>query len=200
MRIGKIIATSLLIILLASCLAPAIEASTNSTESGTTSVPGAGYSVLKKFRTNDKTGQEGTYLGFALAKNSSSSADRYRVVVLDEDNFAKFKTSSSYVAFDAKESVFGIAIGLIGGFQTDSVYYLIVDNAQSTNELVVDHTISLTNGNPLPLGPDIDPVWIVAIIAGIAAVLIIVLIVLSKNKRAGPPLPPMPPQQNQPPR
>jgi hypothetical protein len=200
MRTVKIVATSLLIILLAGCLMPMVEASTLSTENGTTNVSGGGHSVLKKFRTNDRTGQDGTYLGFALTKNSSSGADQFRVMILDENNFARFESSSSYVAFDTKDSIFGIAIGLVGGFQTDSVYYMVIDNAHSTNELVVDYTTSLTNGNPLPLAPNIDPILIVAIIAAILAVLMIVVIVLFKNKRAGPPAPPMPPAQNQPPR
>jgi hypothetical protein len=189
MRPERFVPILALLIIIGSCAMPMVQAETTIVmEDGTVSVAGGDHSVIKKFRTQADGQSTVTYL---MGKNDTSDVDQYRVLVLDQDNYDKYRSGSAYIAQNDVQSIVGIAAYLVT-FADEGTYYLILDNSEHTQELVVNYGITYRNVDFIE--DDGGSLWWVVLIVAAAIVVLIVVILFSMRKDK-PPVPPKPPKK-----
>jgi hypothetical protein len=189
MRLEQIVPIVALLIVIGICAIPSVQADTTIVmEDGTVSVPGGDHAVIKKFRTQADGQSTITYL---MGKNDTSDADQYRVLVLDQDNYEKYRAGGTYVAHDDVQSLLGIAASLVS-FVGEDTYYLVLDNSEHTEHLVVNYGITYRNVEFVE--DDAGSWWWVALIVT-AAIVVLIVVLLYGRKSEKPPVHPNPPDK-----
>jgi hypothetical protein len=188
MRLEQIAPIVVLLIIIGSCATPLVQADTTIVmEDGTVSVPGGDHAVIEKFRAQADGQSTVTYL---MGKNVTSDADQYRVLVLDQDNYEKYRAGGTYVAQDDVQSLLGIAASLVS-FEDEGTYYLVLDNSEHTEQLVVNYGITYRNVDFVE--DDGGSWWWLALIVA-AAIIVLIVVLLHSRKSEKPPVPPNPPE------
>lgn len=188
MRLEQIVPIVALLIIIGSCAIPLAQADTTIImEDGTVSVPGGDHAVIKKFRTQADGQSTVTYL---MGKNVTSDADQYRVLVLDQDNYERYQAGGTYLAHSEVQSLVGIAAYLVS-FEDEGTYYLVLDNSEHTEQLVVNYGITYRNVEFVE--DDGGSWWWVALVVA-AAIIMLIVVLLYARKSEKPPVPPNPPE------